>query len=105
MNLFGRNTGIFSMGKGSKGRPPFEAFYIYILALLTGFLLADLGILYVRPSMLPTQPPPVKQSRPIQQSFTSEDVYRRIKDRNIFNADGKIPPAYTSEGGPSVGPD
>lgn len=99
MAFFGRNTGFFNLRRGSKGRPPFEAFYIYILALLTGYLLADLGILYVRPSMLPTQPPPVKQTRMAQQTFTSEDAYRRIQDRNIFNADGKIPPAFSSEGG------
>jgi len=98
MGLFS-NSRIFSnLPKGSKGRPPFEAFYIYILALLAGFLLADLGILFVRPSMLPTQPPPVRPQRMAQQSFANEQQYAKIPERNIFNADRKIPPALRSDG-------
>ena len=87
----------------SKGRPPFEAFYVYILALLCGFLLADLGVLWVRPKMLPTQAPPVRPPKMAQSTFVSEDRYASIASRNIFNADGKIPAAMTAEGGGGEG--
>lgn len=107
MGLFS-NTRIFSsLPKGSKGRPPFEAFYIYILALLCGYLLSDLGVLFVRPSLLPTQPPPVRPPRQMPNTFVSEQQYSKIVDRNVFNADRKIPPALTSEdgeGGADVAP-
>lgn len=100
MGLLGRGSKIISSwNRSPKGRPPFEAFYIYILALMCGFLLSDLGILYVRPAMLPTQPPPMKAGRVASQTFTSDDQYAQIQKRNIFNSDGKIPPALTAEGG------
>ncbi len=99
MAIFSRGQVIFTKwSKGIKGRPPLEAFYIYILALLVGFMIADLSILAVRPSMLPTQPPPVRPNRVAQNNFTSEQQYNKIVDRNVFNADRKIPPALTSDG-------
>jgi general secretion pathway protein C len=99
MGLFDRSKMFSTLGKGSKGRPPFEAFYIYILALLVGYMMADLGILYVRPAMLPTQAPPTKPGRPMRSTFTTEQQYAQIPKRNVFNEDGKIPPAITAEGG------
>lgn len=88
--------GIFTNRKDN--RPPLESFYVYILAIFTGYLIADLGILYVRPALLPTQAPPAKMARPIRQNYTSIESYRPISDRNLFNQDGKIPPAFTSDG-------
>ncbi len=99
MGLFTNNRLLSSIPKGSKGRPPFEAFYIYILALMCGYLLADLTVLGVRPHMLPTQAPPVRQQAPPQANFVSEQKYAKVPERNIFNSDGKIPPALTAEGG------
>lgn len=81
-----------------------EAFYIYFLALFIGFLIADLGILYVRPAMLPTQPPPMRPFKPLNQSFTSIEQYAKIATRNVLNQDGVIPPAISSGEGPA-GPD
>jgi general secretion pathway protein C len=99
MGLFSRSQGLFSsLPKGAKGRPPFEGAYLYILALFTGFLLADLGILYVRPGLLPTEPPPMRPQRMLRQNYTTEAQYAKITDRNIFNADKKIPPALTADG-------
>src|SRR5688572_9498001 len=98
MGLFSNNRMFSSLPKGSKGRPPFEGFYIYILALLCGYLLADLSVLSIRPSMLPTQAPPVRATPPPQTSFVSEAKFAKVTDRNIFNSDGKIPPALTSDG-------
>jgi general secretion pathway protein C len=101
MSIFSESRNLLTKWpKGSKGRPPFEAFYIYILALLVGYMLADVGILAVRPSMLPTQPPPVKPQRMATNTYTSEQQYNKIAERNVFNADHKIPPALTSEGSP-----
>jgi general secretion pathway protein C len=99
MGLLGRSSGFFtSWQKGSKKRPPFEAFYIYLLALWTGYLVADLGILGVRPGMLPSQPPPVRPAKPPPISYTSASQYAKIQSRNIFNQDGKIAPPLTAEG-------
>jgi general secretion pathway protein C len=86
------------MNKGPKHRPPFEGMYIYILGILLGFWLSDLGILYVRPSLLPTQPPPMRPSRPVKNTFTDIGRYYPITNRNIFNEDGKIPPKLTPDG-------
>jgi len=87
---------IFS--RGPRNRPPFEAFYVYVLALFTGYLISDLGILYVRPGMLPTQAPPMRPVTLPKQQTTSITQYKKIEDRNIFNADGKIAPPLTSDG-------
>jgi general secretion pathway protein C len=99
MGLFSHNRILASLPKGSKGRPPFEAFYVYMLALLCGYLLADLAVLGVRPAMLPTQPPPVRPAPPMASNFVSEQKYAKVTERNMFNSDGKIPPALTAEGG------
>src|SRR4051794_24819844 len=96
MSLLNTSTRIFS--RGPKNRPPFEAFYIYILALLTGYLISDLGILFVRPGMLPTQAPPMRPSAPPRMAQTSLGQYAKIKERNVFNIDGRIPPPLTSDG-------
>jgi len=98
MGLFNNSRIFTSLPKGSKGRPPFEAFYIYILALLCGYFVADLAVLSVRPAMLPTQAPPVRQQPMAQSNFVSEAKYAKVESRNIFNSDGKIPPALTADG-------
>ncbi|RME17308.1 MAG: general secretion pathway protein GspC, partial [Bdellovibrio sp.] len=81
----------------SKKRPPFEGAYIYILTLALGYFAADLSILQLRPSMLPNKPPPRphKSRRMVQKSFTE---YKVIENQNIFNPDGKIPPALSEKG-------
>ena len=98
MSLFNR-TKIFS--RGPKNRPAFEFAYIYILALMSGYLISDLGILFVRPGMLPTEAPPMRPVAIPKQQFTSVSQYQKIKDRNIFNIDGKIPPPLTADGNES----
>lgn len=85
--------------RGAGSRPPFEHLYIYAFLLLIAYFVADLTIVYLRPSMLPSKPPP---SRPhMDQRITFKDMseYSSITRKNIFNEDGKIPPALTGEGG------
>lgn len=96
MSLLKSGSGIFS--RGPKNRPPFEAAYIYILALFTGYLISDLGILAVRPNMLPTQAPPSRPAAPPRMAQSNINQYQKIKERNVFNIDGKIAPALTSDG-------
>lgn len=99
MGFLSGGTSIFSrLNTGPKNRPPFEAFYIYILALLIGYWISDLGLLYVRPSLLPTQPPPMRPPRNIRSGYTDIAKYNPIRDRNIFNEDGKIAPKLTADG-------
>lgn len=78
------------------GRPPFEKFYIYILVVFIGLLLADLTILQIRPSMLPTKPPPPLPVREDHQEIMSRMSYNDITSRNIFSPDGVIPPPLSS---------
>lgn len=59
------------------------------LFVFGGALLADLGTLYSRRFMLPTQPPP---ARPKQATLGNGFAnYQNVVSRNIFNADGTIP--------------
>src|SRR4051812_16643063 len=96
-----QNSARFLSSWSAKHRPPFEGFYIYILGLFIGFLLSDLGILYFRPGMLPTQPPPMRPPKMIQPNFTSAANYIKTEQRNILNQDGVIPPAIKSGEGPA----
>lgn len=106
MRLFNNSSSLFSSwSKGSKNRPPLESFYIYILALFVGYLIADLGILYVRPGMLPTQPPPMRPAHMPRMAYSDAGQYKDIETRNIFNLDGKIAPALTSNGESGPGGD
>ncbi len=99
MGLFSQSARMFSsINKGPKHRPPFEGFYLYILALFIGYWLADLGVLYVRPSLLPTQPPPMRPSRQMKSTFTDVSRYMTVPNRNLFNEDGKIAPKLTPDG-------
>lgn len=96
--LSGGTQFLSRFNKGSKNRPPFEAFYIYILALMIGYWVSDLGLLYVRPSLLPTQPPPMRPQRATKSFYIDIGKYNPIRDRNMFNEDGKIAPKLTPDG-------
>lgn len=101
MSLF-KNSTRFLSSLVSKKRPPFEAFYIYILALFIGYLISDLGVLFVRPGMLPTQPPPMRPAKMAAPNFTSVGTYIKTEKRNILNQDGVIPPALKNGDGPGT---
>jgi general secretion pathway protein C len=74
--------------------------YPYLLATFLGFAVADLLILFIRPSMLPTKVPPAKPSQRIAQSNDNRGAYNTIIARNIFNWDGIIPdPLQTKDPG------
>lgn len=103
MGLFSSGKVFSSWQKGNKNRPPFEAFYLYILAVLIGYFITDLGGLFIRPGMLPTQPPPAKPSKAPSFTYTNVNDYAKIQSRNIFNQDGKIQPAFSADGAPGEG--
>ncbi len=86
-------------GMGPVTRPPFEALYIYILALGAGYFAADLGVLAIRPQLLNSTPPPVSRAGPPKLAYKDVSHYSGIQDRNMFNADLKIPPPLTAKGG------
>ncbi len=86
------------------GRPPFEGLYIYALIAMVAYFAADLSVVYLRPKMLPTNPPPARPHNNQQPTFKGMDAYASIYKKNIFNQDGKIPPPKASEdGGPGGG--
>lgn len=95
-----RGSRMISSLRGGAGgdRPPFEGIYIYFLTFLIGYILADLSLLKMRGSMLPTKAPPASGSQPYQERIASRTDYDNITQRNVFNADGVIPPALSATG-------
>jgi general secretion pathway protein C len=79
--------------KSTSARPPLEKYYVFFLAVLSGYMVADLGLMYVRPTMLPKDAPPIKPLREYRAPMKNLAEYSVITDRNIFNEDGVIPPA------------
>lgn len=59
-----------------------------LIFVLIGYFTADLGVLWSRKFMLPTQPPPARPKR--VSSPTSVAGLENIVNRNIFNSDGVI---------------
>ncbi|MCB0362642.1 MAG: general secretion pathway protein GspC [Bdellovibrionales bacterium] len=97
MRWLGGEKTFFSSFKGGS-RPPFEAIYVYLLAVFLGYTISDLAILSYRPTMLPNEAPPAKINRSIRSRQVSLLDYESISDRNFFNSDGKIPPPLSAEG-------
>jgi general secretion pathway protein C len=78
-------------GKGTGARPPFEKYYALAMCALISYMVADLGVLYYRPNMLPKEAPPIRPTKMNRQKMQSLADYSVITERNIFNEDGKIP--------------
>jgi general secretion pathway protein C len=76
-----------------KAKLPAKQISIYVLLAFVGFVIADLAILFSRDQFLPLKPS--EGTRPLQNTTTSlsASFYAPISSRNIFNADGKVPPA------------
>jgi len=72
-------------------RPPMERFYAVVLVIFFSFLAGDLITLFTRQYLLPTTIPAKKMApiAPGARSYTFSDIV----DKNIFNADHKIPPS------------
>src|SRR5688572_24978249 len=82
-------------------RPRFEKYFIYGLLFFLALLTADLIIISQRDLMMPKNAPPARRPpppKPLAQISTE-----KILSRNIFNADGVIPPALNQgSGGQSI---
>ena len=87
------------------GRPPFEKFYIYVLMAFVGYAIADLSVLSFRPEMLPSEAPPTSRRRASGPKPAPRSAYSIVTDRNIFNSDGKIPEALSSDKDQAPDPD
>jgi general secretion pathway protein C len=72
-------------------RPPFEWLYGTLLVLFLAYMAGDLIILYTRPYLLPTSIP-AKRMAPAPRMARSYN-YGDVLEKNIFNADHKIPPS------------
>ena len=93
-----------SKPKDGYQRPPFEWLYPYLLALLLGYWLADLGTLYTRKQLLSSAIPTIPTRRSPPTLLPPRASYNIITDRNIFNADGEIPPPLFGDGQEEVTP-
>lgn len=78
-------------------RPRFERFYIYGLLFFLALLTADLIIVANRDLMMPKSAPPARRPPPPKPMALGS--YDKIIGRNIFNADGVIPPPINQGGG------
>lgn len=74
-------------------RPPFENMYAYALVAMLAFFTADAVVTYSRSQMLPSQTSRTRPQKPQKITRKTKSDYVAITDRNIFNADGEIPPA------------
>lgn len=73
-------------------RLPIEKLFTFAMIALFGYLTSDLSLLWIRSSLYPQQPPPPERALSTRGPMARSN-YAVIKDRNIFNADGLIPPA------------
>lgn len=80
-----------------------ERWYPMILSIITGFCIADLALLNIRPEMLPNQAPPAKPPRMLNTTLPSSGTFNVIASKNIFSWDGTIPEALTAKGVPGKG--
>lgn len=88
-------------------RLPFEGLYIYGFLVLLAFVLADLATLRFQMYLESQRGAPASDAGGMQMARGSQqrapipaDKYRIIVDRNLFNADGLIPPPIgAGEGG------
>ncbi len=75
-----------------------DSVYTYALLALVGYMIADLAILYGRDKLLPTTLPPPRSPSQSAAQAKPRDSYNSITAKNIFNYDGKIPPAIGNAG-------
>lgn len=87
-------------------RPGLETAAVITLILLLGYAIADLGILYFRDRLLPTEPPTIRPAMTMNRSSVEKSKFQVITNRNIFSRDQKIAdpiggaPTKTDDGQP-----
>lgn len=87
-------------------RPGLETAAVITLILLMGYAAADLGILYFRDTLLPTEPPTIRPVHTMSRTTVEKSKFQVISNRNIFSRDQKIAdpiggaPTKTDDGQP-----
>jgi general secretion pathway protein C len=87
-------------------RPGLETAAVITLILLLGYAFADLGILYFRDRLLPTEPPTIRPAMTMNRSSVEKSKFQVVTNRNIFSRDQKIAdpiggaPTKTDDGQP-----
>ena len=79
--------------------PPFKGLYIYAFLAFMGFVIADLGIMFLRPRLLPQGTPQPPKNMIMLMKNPPVMTYKNITTRNIFNEDGLIPDPVSGEKG------
>ncbi|PWU22852.1 MAG: general secretion pathway protein GspC [Bdellovibrio sp.] len=74
-----------------------DRFYPWAIVVLLAYSTADLVIIKYRHLMLPTEAPPPRPQHVAAPNVIDSSLYKPILDKNIFAADGKIPPALVSK--------
>lgn len=102
MGFFEKFQSLQSRIISGTAKPFAEKYYGLFVSLLIAYIVADLSLLHVRPTMLPTKAPIIKTHQAKQMVIQSLAEYDVITKRNIFNEDGKIAPPFgiDESGGP-----
>lgn len=79
-------------------RIPYERFFPWVLVLLVAYFTADLLIIKYRHLMLPTEAPPSKPQRQVVAQTFDRNAMNQITSKNMFAADGVIPPPLVADG-------
>jgi general secretion pathway protein C len=88
-------------------RLPVEKLSIFAFLLMLGYFLSDFTLLSIRGGMYPQPSPPGLPAFRMVQNQGGGNL-SAIRDRNIFNADGKIPPGLGEQTGqkqPEIDPE
>ncbi len=96
MSILDKSQKVLARFRGASARPPLEKYYVAALCALIGLSVADLGILAIRPMMLPTKPLPARPPHAASMPTQSLGDYDPIMSHDIFNEDGLIPPELAS---------
>lgn len=93
------------MAQGDSNERVIKSVSIYLLLALIGLMMADLIILAFRDEFLPSQAPPAKAQQ--QRITVRKDryAYSIVENKNIFNADGVIPPPVGASKEDEAAPD
>jgi general secretion pathway protein C len=75
----------------NSNRPRLETVAVVALLLLLGYAVADLGILFSRQHLMPTEPPSTRPALAPPISFVGREKFQTVTNRNIFSSDQKIP--------------
>ena len=97
MGIFENGQNLLGNLKSSAVAESVRKFAPFVLAGTVGYAAADLTVLSVRDSLLPTSVPQTRNRSLVGGKKANIGTYSKIRTQNIFNADGEIPPPLSAD--------